>query len=172
MDIPPDVRIMQEYAFVSRRKKIQTDEKGSIEGLPLQLMIIGLIASLGTAVIVGWISSIETPRYIGMVEIEPQDIIVFDPDGDGIYERELNSITLKILDTAGKAVENAKILLEGEGINNEHSRFFGTTGSDGIVTLWDVSIEVTGGQITTICVLVSGQEIANEYRTEILVIPE
>lgn len=35
---------------------------GGIEGLPLQLMIIILVATMGTAIIVGWMGSIETPN--------------------------------------------------------------------------------------------------------------
>lgn len=41
---------------------------GGIEGLPLQLMIIILVATMGTAIIVGWMGSIETPQSIGSVD--------------------------------------------------------------------------------------------------------
>jgi len=149
----------------------RNDDRGSIEGLPLQLMIIGLIASLGTAVIVGWISSIETPTYVGEVELSPDFIAVTDEDGDGKFDANMEKLELRILDTSGKGINGALILLEGASICNEHHRILGTTNQEGFVAFDDLRIEVSGDRIATILVTVNGQGISDEYRTEILVIP-
>mgnify|MGYP003225205835 CR=1 FL=1 len=49
-------------------RDIRTDRSGGIEGLPLQLMIVILVATMGTAIIVGWMGNIEAPHAIGDVE--------------------------------------------------------------------------------------------------------
>lgn len=40
---------------------LKNDRSGGIEGLPLQLMILILIATLATAIIIGWMGNIEEP---------------------------------------------------------------------------------------------------------------
>lgn len=155
----------------SIKRQRNWDGRGSIEGLPLQLMIVGLIASLGTAIIVGWISSIETPIYVDHIEIVPRDILVSDPDGDGLFEAEIELFTLRVLDTTGKTIENARVILEGACINNAHHRLYGITEEEGLLSFEDLSISVVGDRISTIAITVTGQGIANEFQTEIMVIP-
>lgn len=153
-------------------RKIKHDCRASIEGLPLQLMIIGLIASLGTAIVVGWISSIEAPRYIGDVIISPDEIILTDPDGDGQYIDVVEGVTIRVLDTADKPMVKATVILEGGSIDNEHHRVHGITDSDGILRLGSIPIRVTEDRISVISVSVRGQGIENEYRCELLIFPE
>ena len=155
----------------SRIKRIKRDEHASIEGLPLQLMIMGIIASLGTAVIVGWISSIQTPTYIGQVDFSPQEILVYDTDGNGIFDTKLKDFTLRVLDTGGNPIENANVLIEGSSVNNDHHRLYGKTDADGMVVFHDVSFRLIGDRTTSVAVTVSGQGIASDYWTEILVLP-
>ena len=57
-------------------RDLRKDRNGGIEGLPLQLMIVILVATMGTAIIVGWMGSIETPHSIGNVEV--QDVVLCD----------------------------------------------------------------------------------------------
>jgi len=153
-------------------RKIELDNRASIEGLPLQLLIIGLIASLGTAIVVGWISSIEAPRFIGDVIIDPDEIILTDSDGDGQYFEVLEELTIRVLDTADKPVVKATVVLEGGSIDNEHHRVHGTTDSNGILRFESVPLRVTGNRISVISVSIQGQGIENEYRGELLIFPE
>jgi hypothetical protein len=157
---------------MSERKLISTDQRASIEGLPLQLMIMGIIASLGTAVIVGWISSIQTPICIGNVEFEPEEILVSDKDHDGVFEATLSELSLRVTDTAGNPVKNANVILEGSSICNEHHRLYGKTNEDGMLIFKDVSFKVVGDRTTTVTVSVSGQGITSDYWAEIIVLPE
>lgn len=156
---------------MSRKKQICNDQGASIEGLPLQLMIMGIIASLGTAVIVGWISSIQTPTCIGNVEFEPDEIFVTDENKDGIFEATVKELSLRVVDTAGNPVGNANVLLEGTSICNEHHRLFGKTNDDGLLVFKDVSFRVVGDRTTTVTVSVSGQGITSDYWAEIIVLP-
>ncbi|MEM3038499.1 MAG: hypothetical protein QW505_06155 [Thermoplasmata archaeon] len=157
---------------MSIRKNLSTDRSASIEGLPLQLMIMGIIASLGTAVIVGWISSIQTPTCIGSVEFEPEEIIVNDKDHDGVFETTLKALSLRVLDTAGNPVKGANVILEGASICNDHHRLYGKTNDDGVLIFKDVAFRVIGDRTTTVTVSVSGQGITSDYWAEIIVLPE
>ena len=154
------------------RWKVGRDDRASIEGLPLQLMIIGLIASLGTAIVVGWISSIEAPRYIGDININPNNIILTDPDDDGHYTDVLEELTIRILDTADKPVAGAVVIIEGASIDNEHHRVHGVTDADGMLILRDIHIKISDNRISVIYVTVRGDGLENEYRSELLVFPE
>jgi hypothetical protein len=152
--------------------KPRKDENGSIEGLPLQLMIMGIIASLGTAVIVGWISSIQAPVYVGSVEISPQEILVHDSDENGIFDANLNEMTIRIVDTSGNPIAGAQVLLEGSALSNNHHRLFGITGEDGVLVFKEVSLAVIGDHVCSLRMSVSGQGMASEYWTDVMVLPE
>jgi hypothetical protein len=154
-----------------RGARIAKDDHGSIEGLPLQLMIMGIIASLGTAVIVGWVSSIEAPVYIGQVETDPQEIAVFDEDGDGVYTASIEGLRVRVLDTGGNPIEDAGVLCEGASIDNAHHRLYGSTDANGELVFHDLSFKITGDRIATIRVSISGQGVAGDYWTEIIVLP-
>lgn len=86
--------------------KLNGNKKGGIEGLPLQLMIVILVATMGSAVIIGWMGNIDTPHYISSLnvgenivyiengEIPDIHICVTDEDGDpmaGVTARIVNS---------------------------------------------------------------------------------
>lgn len=152
--------------------KIRRDEAGSIEGMPLQLMIMGIVASLGTAIIVGWISSIQAPVYVGAVDIDPPEILVQDQDKNGVFEAVVDEMRIGITDTGGNPIGDAKILIEGSALGNEHHRLYGTTGADGAIVFKDVSVRLIGDHVGTLRVSVSGQGIASDYWTEIIVLPE
>jgi len=154
------------------RVKIRKDENGSIEGLPLQLMIMGIIASLGTAVIVGWISSIQAPIYVGSVDVSPQEILVHDSDENGIFDASLNEMSIRILDTSGNPIGGAQVLVEGSALGNEHHRLFGVTGEDGVLVFKNVPLAVIGDHVSSLKMSVSGQGLASEYWTDILVLPD
>lgn len=152
-------------------RKSRKDESGSIEGLPLQLMILGIIASLGTAVVVGWVSSIETPVYVGQVETNPQEIAAIDDDGDGVYEVSLKELRIRVLDTGGNPIGGAGVLCEGASLDNDHHRLYGITNADGEMLFSDVSFKIVGDRIATIKISISGQGIAGDYWTELVVLP-
>ncbi len=86
------------------RRKMHTNKKGGIEGLPLQLLIIIVVASLGLAVMVGWFNNIDEPDMIDSIETS------YDRSGNDTY-----SITVRVLDKDGYAVEGADVVLTGYG---------------------------------------------------------
>lgn len=162
---------MTESKWSTWRRKSRRNEAGSIEGLPLQLMIMGIIASLGTAVIVGWVSSIDTPVYIGEVETDPQEVAVADPDGDGIFEASLDELTITVCDTGGNPIEGATILCEGTSLDNDHHRLYGVTDADGRIAFGEVAFKVAGDRLSSVRITVGGQGVAGDYWTELIVLP-
>jgi len=60
--------------------RLKGNNKGGIEGLPLQLMIMIMVATMGSAVIVGWMGNIDTPQYISTLGVEEN--IVYIDDGE------------------------------------------------------------------------------------------
>src|SRR2546428_11762854 len=47
---------------MEHRILIRRDERGAIEGMPLQLMIAVIVAGIALAIILGWVLSIQTPN--------------------------------------------------------------------------------------------------------------
>lgn len=113
-------------------KKLRNSRSGGIEGLPLQLMIIILIATLGTGIILGWMGSIETPKFIGSVSAE-DDVIRFSDQG--------TVITVTVTDQNGDPLEGAVVSLTGCGIrNSDGSPVSGVTDRRGAVIFSDLRI--------------------------------
>ena len=50
------------------------DETGGIEGMPLQLMIVVIVAGLVLAVVLGWTLSIQGPAVIKSVSANPTTV--------------------------------------------------------------------------------------------------
>jgi hypothetical protein len=102
--------------MMRRSKTIKKDRGGGIEGLPLQLMIMVVIAGIGTTVILGWMAGLQAPAAIGSVHASPGEIVLNDQDGDGIYTDDELSLTVTVVDQSGNGIQDASILLEGAGI--------------------------------------------------------
>src|SRR5215469_16865285 len=97
-------------------KKLNSNKRGSIEGLPLQLMIIIIIATMGTAILVGWMGSIETPKHIGKVEVVSGDIIL---DGNRTSEGFLE---IYVTDQNGNPLSGATVVLSGLGVTDKNGK--------------------------------------------------
>ncbi|HPR98555.1 MAG TPA: hypothetical protein PLC39_04585, partial [Methanomassiliicoccales archaeon] len=70
------------------------DRDGGIEGLPLQLMIMVIVAGLGTAILVGWMGGLSAPEAIASVNGSPTEILLSDGDGDGTFENDDAKLTI------------------------------------------------------------------------------
>jgi hypothetical protein len=119
----------------------EANDSGGIEGLPLQLMITILVATLGTAIILGWMGNIDSPHYIGSV----------DPDNDIIELRNsvsLDDVAFTVTDQDGNPLPGAVVSLTGMGVNKDGRKAFGTTGDDGRVNLGKLSFTSQSGRVT------------------------
>ena len=90
--------------------------------MPLQLMILILIATLATAIIIGWMGNISTPESIGDVTIDESSVTA-KARSDGYYAIT-KQFTVFVTDQDGNPLEDAMVTLSGLGIQNLSS---GTT---------------------------------------------
>ena len=142
---------------------LRRNRKGGIEGLPLQLMIIILVATMGTGIIIGWMGSIEVPGHIGTVEC--------DSDIQLSYGNNGISLNVTVTDQNGDPLEGAAVVLSGCGISD---RGGGTpyvlTDKNGIARFNDMSVnKVTSVRYVSITVSKDGYGENNTAR--IMVIP-
>jgi hypothetical protein len=155
-----------------RRKGIGRDCLGGIEGLPLQLLIMVVIAGLGLTVILGWMNSISAPRSIGEIYVTPSEIMVYDRDGDGLYSAEIPLLVVTVTDQKGDRLDGATVLLDGGNVRTTSGAAVrGTTDSTGQVRFTDLRVEQFGSRLTTITVTVAKGDYGIDSSFEIPVIP-
>ena len=135
-----------------KRKALRKNKKGGIEGLPLQLMIIIMIATLGTAIIMGWMGNIEEPHSIGNVVVDSGEIdLTRSTTVSGTYGNAgsiYNSneeVVITVFDQSGNPLPGATVVLTGLGVTDSNGKtLHGTTNSDGIVVLKNFKLRMTG----------------------------
>jgi len=148
------------------------DNGAGIEGLPLQLLIMVVVAGLGLTIIMGWMNSISAPHSLGDIHVNPGEILVYDPDGDGIYTATDVTLTVTVTDQAGDRLEEASVLLEGANIQTKDGGMVrGVTDSRGQVVFSGLVAEQFGSRITTITVTVAKGDYGVDSSYEIPVIP-
>ena len=125
-----------------KTRSIGNDRRGGIEGLPLQLMIIILVATMGTAIIVGWMGDIETPKSIG--EVEVSDPYVQCEDG------VIDDFKVYVRDQDGNFLEGAVVIFQDnyvwmEDENGDRVPAQDTTDHNGCVTFDTLHVSPPGG---------------------------
>lgn len=134
-------------------KNIRKDKGAGIEGLPLQLMIMVVVAGLGTAIIFGWMGSIETPNGIGSVYSNPSEIILTDGDDDGVYMNSGIAMTITVLDSKGEGVSGATVVLDGCDVRTSQGKqVHGVTDGTGKVEFTGLSASQAGRTVGFITV--------------------
>lgn len=123
------------------------DTSGGIEGLPLQLMIIILVATMGTAIIVGWMGSIETPHAIGSLIVD--DCMEAD-------NGSLDDFEITVLDQDGNCLEGATVVLDGLNVRMDGGTAYAMTNADGVASFENITVTAAeGSSVGFISVLVT-----------------
>ncbi|MBS3781562.1 MAG: hypothetical protein KGY68_03010 [Candidatus Thermoplasmatota archaeon] len=91
------------------------DDEGALEGLPLYMIILVVIAGIGTAVIGGWMMSAQTTE-LGSLEVE-------DSNNNKVDQMDLSEFGTKTIyitayDQSGDPLEGVTISVEGCGASN------------------------------------------------------
>ncbi len=147
---------MRKSVFTDRN--IRKDNEGGIEGLPLQLMILILIATLATAIIIGWMGNIDTPDSIGEVSVDVSSVEVESSSSnyyrnssktvnDNLYKTIKTGFTVYVTDQDGNPLEGAIVTLSGNGIQKSNGNTaYGTTNGNGEVTFNSntLKLKITG----------------------------
>lgn len=141
-----------------------TGTMGGIEGLPLQLMIVILVATMGAGILIGWMNSIEAPQSIGEVTVYEDCIEV----GDDGY---LDDFTVTVTDQDGNLLEGATVVLDGLNVTKGGKTPHNTTGPDGKVSFSELKIDPYGsGTVGFINVLVTktGYTESNDVKITVI----
>ncbi|MBN1109669.1 MAG: Ig-like domain-containing protein [Methanomassiliicoccales archaeon] len=147
------------------------DRAGGIEGLPLQLMIMVLVAGLGTAVLVGWMGGLSAPQAIASVMGEPSEIMLGDEDMDGTFTNDRVALTILVRDQDGNAVAGASVVLDGCGVTNaDGSLVYGSTDAEGKAVFQDLTVSRHGPGIGFITVTVAKGGLGTDSSLQIPVI--
>jgi hypothetical protein len=155
-----------------KKRELGRDCDGGIEGLPLQLLIMVVVAGLGLTIIMGWMNSISAPHSIGEVFVSPSEIVVRDIDSDGIYTAEGILMTVTVTDQSGDRLEGATVVLEGANIRSSTGEGVrGVTDARGQVVFSGLKIEQFGSKLTTITVTVAKGDYGIDSSYEIPVVP-
>jgi hypothetical protein len=125
-------------------RRMRMDRRGGIEGLPLQLMLMVLVAGIGTAVMVGWMGGLNAPQAVGAVHASPTEIVLGDDDGDGMFTNGDISITITVVDQKGDGLSGATVVLEGAGITDAGHTVHGVTDDSGQVSFGGLSSSLSG----------------------------
>ena len=151
-------------------KKLRNDKSGGIEGLPLQLMIIILIATLGTAIILGWMGSLSTPPSIGSVNVDSGDIILEKTSGTEYYTTSGN-VKMFVTDNNGNGLGGAAVVLSGCNVTTSDGKTaYGVTDPNGYVEFHDLRVSLRGTKIGFITADVSKSGYGNDSSARITVI--
>lgn len=136
-------------------KNVRRDRDAGIEGLPLQLMIMVVVAGLGTAIILGWMGNIEAPNGIGAVYSDPAEMVLTDSDGDGVFSSSGMTLTISVVDRNGEAVSGATVVLDGCDLRTSQGKqVHGLTDGTGKVTFDGLSASQSGRTVGFITVSV------------------
>ncbi len=153
-------------------RRLARDQDGGIEGLPLQLLIMVVVAGLGLTIIMGWMNSIETPHTVGEVYVTPGEVYVYDPEGDGMYTNDGIVISVVVTDQGGDRLEGATVLLDGANVRNaDGTSVRGVTDSLGQVVFDGITVEQFGSGLGTITVTVAKGDYGIDSSYEIPIIP-
>ncbi|MCL2509740.1 MAG: hypothetical protein FWF07_01495 [Methanomassiliicoccaceae archaeon] len=147
------------------KKKLNRNKRGSIEGLPLQLMIIIIIATMGTAILVGWMGNIDPPKSIGSVEVVSGDIVL---EGSSTYD---GMIEIYVTDQSGNPLSGATVVLSGLGVTDKNGRTaYLNTDNRGYAKFDGLCITLRGAGIGFITVNVSMSEYGENNTARVAVI--
>ncbi len=94
--------------MMSRIKPRKMNDKGALEGLPLYLIILVVIAGVATAIIVGWMMSAQS-QELNSIEV--------DYSGASITADSNNKVTVKAYDQDGNPLKGATVKLQGCNVN-------------------------------------------------------
>jgi len=104
------------------------DRRGGIEGLPLQLMIIILIATMGTAVIMGWMGDIDSPHYIRTLGIS-ENVVTIE---NGVIQ----DIHVCVLDENSEPLEGVSVLITNKQVTSEVNYVVTDENGRAVLTGW------------------------------------
>jgi len=121
-----------------RLKARDLDEEAALEGLPLYMIILVVIAGIGTAVIGGWMMSSQSTE-LGYIEVE--DRYNNQIDELDLSEFDTKTIYVTAYDQQGDSLEGVTVYIEGCGAGDIDDPV-GLTDEDGEVSFGLASVDL------------------------------
>ena len=127
------------------------DETGGIEGMPLQLMILVIVAGLTLAVVLGWTLSIQSPSVIKSVSTNPATVYLGNVADDAPASKSL-TITVTAYDAKNAPIKDVVVTLGGAVAETQVAQDRDDGSLDGTATFPNVIVSlppgVTVGEVT------------------------
>jgi hypothetical protein len=117
-------------------REIKQDEKGALEGLPLYLIILVVIAAISIVIIISWLGTIQN------TDLDSIEISGTETDGT-LVEGQTYSITITAKGNNGKNLEGVSVKIEGVGISKTLK-----TQSDGKATFTGITPDLPANTYT------------------------
>lgn len=156
---------MRKIKGLIKRNRISNNSRGGIEGLPLQLIIVMLIATMGTAIILGWMGNIEGPKAIGDVDVTSDEIVLVNGSTFN------GQVTITVTDQDGDPIEGATVVLTGLGVTDKNGKTpHGTTDSKGYAHIMELNITMKNSAVGFITINVSASGYGENNTARVTVI--
>lgn len=121
-------------------KRIRLDDRGALEGMPLQLIIMVVIAGVAISIVIAWLTIFTAP------DLAKIELYSAEPVTDPIRITEnTTSITIKAWDTKGNPLESVSVKMSGANLI-----VAGMTAADGTFTARDLDIDIGTSDFGTI----------------------
>ena len=140
--------------------------------MPLQLMIMVMVAGIGSAIIIGWMGGLSAPQTISAVIADPSEIVLTDENGDGIYVSDNIHVMVTVSDQDGNAVVGASVTLDGSSVSQGGHMPHQITDANGQASFDGLSAQRPGRGMGLITVTVLKSGMAYSGSTSIPVICE
>ena len=135
---------MMAYA---KKKLRKLNKRGGIEGLPMELMIIVVVATVGTGILVGWMGNIDEPDTIGDITCSVNQITM-------TADSMKTGFNVTVTDQSGDALKGATVVLSGCGLSNGKTTY-AITNENGVANFSNLSLTKTTHGVGYIDVQVS-----------------
>jgi len=156
---------MRKIKHLITKNRLSNNRRGGIEGLPLQLIIVMLIATMGTAIILGWMGNIEGPKVIEDVEVTSNDIVLLNGSTFN------GQVAVVVTDQDGNPIQGATVVLTGLGVTDKNGKTpHGTTDSKGYANLTGLNITMKNSAVGFITVNVSASGYGENNTARVTVI--
>ncbi len=126
------------------KKKRSRDDAGGLEGLPLQLIIMVVIAGVGISIVVAWLT-VFSEKPLNSIELE--GIQPTPANTNTLTNGQTYEIKLRAVNTDNKPMSDVTVILEGPGVSR-----IASTDSSGVATFSgvtpDLAVNKGYGQIS------------------------
>ena len=138
---------------------LKNDRTGGIEGLPMELLIIIVVATIGVGILIGWMNDLQgqEPEVYGDITSDATMISykdgLYTVNGDTACAAPTFEMTVHVINGNGDGIENAVVKLSGLGVSGDKT--FGQTGSSGDIKFTGLTVATVPGTVGYITATIS-----------------